>query len=309
MRKWISYSLTGLLAVLCCACNSDIFVEPAPDIEENIYYLKCDGEAVTFTIPTKGLQGVRFDCDHPTLAGVDCFDKNGEYLYNFNWEDVSKVVFASPLFCIEFEVDGDRITAYALDNTTTERIEIWVGLDYEYTSRYIDFEINPGKPLEIAHLGYDIMNPISGIATERGIPHTFNNNSDRTQRMVIYPYKEANSKIKLSMEEYEWWAKGTEGTVQIPFYSDGEWHDSDTNIAEVRIGDVTQFYSPDLDSEEKYTLEVAPYSKVTTITTMTYATLDVTYVAELRQPGSGSTFYLTGKCQLRQPISYNIEQQ
>lgn len=61
MRKWISYSLTGLLALLCCACNSDIFLEPAPDIEDNMCYpisgimaeIRQPGSGLTFYLSGK----------------------------------------------------------------------------------------------------------------------------------------------------------------------------------------------------------------------------------------------------------------
>lgn len=99
-----------------------------------------------------------------------------------------------------------------------------------------------------------------------------------------------------------------EGIVRIPFYSRGEWQDSETNVAEVTVGGITSFYSPDLDIEEEYVIEVPLRSKVTTVTEITYATLDVSYMADIKQSGSGLTFWASGDCRLMQPISYKIEQ-
>ncbi len=292
------------------SCNNNIFVDHVPDLESDTYYLKCDGSSKSFTIPTKGFRDVRFDCDHHYMAGVEYYDKNGEYIDNPTLDEVAKAVYSSPYFYIEFDVDGGNIKVKAMDNTTADNVRVWVGLDYEHTTKYIDFVITPGRPLEIEHLGYDIVRPVSGIYTERGMSHTFTNNSGRIQQIVIYPYKEAKSSIKLDIEDgYYIWAIGVKGIINVPFYYNGEWLDSQTNTAEVTIGDVTQFYCPDLDIEESYTVEVAPYSKVTTVTPITYATLDVAFIANMKQPNSGYTYMAGGKCQLMQPISYTIEKQ
>ncbi len=310
MIRTVRYIVFLAAILLCVGCNSDIFVEPVPDIDDNKFTLDGNGGTVSFTIPTKGLWGVRFDSEYGTWAYASYYDKAGEYIYNPTLENVAKVVYACPLFCIEFNIDGDRVEVKALDNATSEYVNVWVGLDYEHTSQIIDFYISPGRPLEIDDLGYDIANPVSGFRKERGTPHTFNNNSDRTQRIVIYPFKEAMSMIKLDVDDYDfWWSRGVSGVIDVPFYTHGEWTDSPTNVAEVRLGDTTRFYSPDLDIEEEYVIEVPPYSKVTTVTTYTYATLDVVYIAHLMLPGSGNSYFIQGQCWLIQPIAYEITQQ
>lgn len=309
MLKAIRYILSVVAVALCVGCNSDIFVEPVQEIADSVFTLDGNGGSALFTIPTEGLMNVRFDSEI-TYAGVNYFDKDGEYLANPTLANIAKVVYASPLFCLEFNIDGDRIEARALDNTTSEFIKVWVSLDYEYTTQFVEFIIGPGRPLEIDHLGYDIISPVSGQYTDRGIPHMFNNNSDLTQRIVIYPYKGAMSKIRLDIDDYEyWWARGVTGEIAVPLYSDGEWIDSETNVAEVIIGDITQFYSQDVDIDEEYVVEVPPHTKVTTVTTVTYAVLDVTYLGDLKQPGSGMIFFVQGKCQLAQPIAYTITEQ
>lgn len=292
--------------MLCCACNSDIFVEPVPDIENNKFELYGNGGTASFTITTRGLLGVHFGSENSPQSYVIFYDKDDDYLYNPNLENVAKVVYYSPFFCLQLEIDGNRVKATALDNTSKKIQEVWVSLNYEHQSRYVDFTITPGLPLQIEHLGFDILKRISGKATERSIPHTFTNSTDHTQRIVIYPYKDAFSKIKLEVEDYIFWARGVEGKIEIPFYTDGEWIDSKTNVAEVRLGDITQFYSPDVDIEESYTVDVPPHTKVTTITEVTYATLDVAYLGELIQPGSKMMFPIQGQSRLMQPISYKI---
>lgn len=309
MLKAIRYIVSVIAVALCFGCNSDIFVEPVQEIEDSVFILDGNGGSASFTIPMVGLRNVRFDSEI-TYVGVSYFDKDGDYLANPTLANVAKVVYASPVFCLEFNIDGDRIEAKALDNTTSESIKVWISLEYEYTTQFVEFIIGPGRPLEIDHLGYDIISPVSGQYTDRGIPHTFNNNSDLTQRIVIYPYKEAMSKIRLIIDDYEyWWARGVTGEIAVPLYSDGEWIDSETNVAEVIIGDITQFYSPNVDVDEKYIIEVPPHTKVTTVTTVTYAVLDVTYLGDLKQPGSGMIFFIQGKCRLAQPIAYTITEQ
>lgn len=305
----IKLIILAVVGTLCCACNSDIFVEPIPEIEDNKFTLDGNGGTASFTIPTKGLLGVQIGDEYAYLGGANYYDKDGEYLYNPTLEDVAKMVYATPFLCMEFDIDGDHVTATALDNTTSMVLKISVALNYDHQSQYIDFEITPGRPLEISHLGFDIVNPVSGRYTDRGIPHSFTNNSDRVQHIVIYPYKEAPSRIKLQVEDYDFWARGVRGEIKVPFYTNDEWTDSETNMVDVTLGDITIFYSPDVNIEETYTIEVPAYSKVTTITEVTYATLDVTYIANVEQPGSGMQFWVQGNCQLLQPIAYKITEQ
>ena len=309
MRKIILYSVVAVIGLLCAACNSDIFVEPVPDLEKDTYYLDCNGSPVSFKIPTKGLRMVSFDCDHSTIAGVNYYDKDSEYLDNPTLDNVAKVVFSSPLFCLNFDIDGDNIKVTALDNTMPEYVKVWVSLEYEHTFRFIDFVISPGQPLQIADLICNVTNQIDGQYTERGINKTFINNSDHIQHIGLYPYKEVKSKIKLEIEDYDYWARGVKGTVAVPIYSNGEWCYSEGNMADVTIGYVARFDSKSVDAEETVTIEVAPHSKVTTVTYITYATLDAHYAANLKQSGSGLMFWLEGECRLMQPISYKIEQQ
>lgn len=113
------------MAVFCLSCNSDIFVEPVPDLEKDTYYLDC-GVSASFTIPTKGLRNVRFESEDYYAKSLDFFNKDGEYINYPTLDNVARVQYASPLFCIDFEVDGENIKATALDNATSTFKEVCV---------------------------------------------------------------------------------------------------------------------------------------------------------------------------------------
>lgn len=313
MQKTVLYIIVVFVGVLISACNNDIFVDQDMGIydpESITFNLECNGRDVTFLVPMKGIKDVRFGCDNPTLAVITYYDKQGGVVNSPAVEDVAKVNLCSPLFCINIYVEGNLVRVEALDNATQTNLNVWVSLEYyEGLSKTYDFIISPGQQLEIYDFGYFDNNLTNGECVELGIPYTFTNNSDRTQQMVIYPYRETPSVIRLDIDEYDGWAYGVSGLISIPFYSDGKWTWSTTDTAVVTIGDVTRFYSPDIDLDEAYTIDVAPNSKVTTITKVTYATLEANFFAFLKQPGSGNTFQVEGRCRVMQPVNYNIEQQ
>lgn len=308
-HKAILYPIIALAGFLASACNGDIFVDPIPDFEVDTVHLECNGAPKSFIIPTKGLTDVKFSCDHGSLAGATYYDNDGNVINDPTLSDIGKVVYYSPMFCIDFSIDGDRVTVNALDNTTKENVEILASLVYAHYTKPISFIIAPGQPLQITEIVYFLGNSMSNVHTERLIPHTYNNNSTLTQRIVIYPYKETQSKIKLQVDGSDFWACGVNGNAQIPYYSNGEWHESQAEVADVTIGDITDFYSPGVNIDEAVTIEVPPQSKVTTVTEITYQSLDANFVASLRQPGSGYDFSLQGRCSVMQPVSYKIEQQ
>ncbi|MCM1140678.1 MAG: hypothetical protein NC453_19075, partial [Muribaculum sp.] len=109
MLKNRLFSLLAFISLVFGACNNDIFVDAVPDLEEDSYHLLCDGNAVSFKIPTKGLRDVSFNCEHSTIANVTYYDKHGESIYNPSLSNVAKAVYSSPLFCLDFDVDGDQI--------------------------------------------------------------------------------------------------------------------------------------------------------------------------------------------------------
>lgn len=309
MSKVIIYSIIAITGILLNSCNSHIFVEPEPKIETNNFYLEGNGGSASFSIPIEGLKNVRFYCHLYPLANVSYFNKDGEWLDKPTLSNVAKVVYSAPIFCLNFYVEGDLIHVKALDNTTAKNLKVSAILDYEYTSQSIDFTITPGKALEIIDLSCDFADHTSSFYVERGLKNSFINNSDLSQSVLIYPYKEFQSKIKLQIDDYDFWARGVKGEITIPFYSNGKWDKSDTNKTEITLGTLTQFYSPAIDINEPCTIELPANSKTEMISVMTYATLEAPFTALLKQPESGLMFWVQGNYHISQPISCKIEEQ
>ncbi len=159
--------------------------------------------------------------------------------------------------------------------------------------------------MEIEHLGYDIVRPVAGFKTLKMMSSKVNNNTDSVKRIGIYPYNYAKSKILLQPEEL--WQNGIRGTVPVQIYSNGEWIESESSNVEVTIGDVIEFHSENVNPDEVAYIDVPAHSTVTSILYVRYATLDVRYLATFMQPNSQFTYPASGKCQLFQPIDYDIE--
>ncbi|MCM1451893.1 MAG: hypothetical protein NC102_06515 [Clostridium sp.] len=298
-----------VLGLMFGACNGDIFVEPVPDPEVDTFYLDCDGKEASFNIHTKGVTGLRFDCANPELAFLEFYDSNGEILYSPTFENVDKVVYSSPLFYISFDIDGSQVRATALDNTTQNDVAVWVTFDYEHATRTYNFVIAPGRPLEITNFSYFISDSKMGGYEVTGMPRAYSNNSDRDARVSIYPYKEWRSRIQLLPDAYDNWGRGTQGSIRLPAYTGEGWSDRDTETVEITIGEPVDFYSQNVNAEEAYSLVVPAQSKVSTVTEVNYATIEMPCNAYLAQPGSGDEYLMQGKFLLMHPISYKIYEQ
>jgi len=306
MRLLFTDILCIMLLTISTACNSDIFVEPLPkDIETDIT-LSPGGDSYSFKIKKKGLSGLSFGNEIDSYTSTIYYDKDGEILYgSYSIDDVAKIVYAAPRFSIEFRVSGDKVEASALDNTYDSEISVWSTLLYGEQSLSITFHLTPGKPMEIEHLGYDIVRPVAGFKTLKMMSSKVNNNTDSVKRIGIYPYNYAKSKILLQPEEL--WQNGIRGTVPVQIYSNGEWIESESSNVEVTIGDVIEFHSENVNPDEVAYIDVPAHSTVTSILYVRYATLDVRYLATFMQPNSQFTYPASGKCQLFQPIDYDIE--
>jgi len=289
------------------SCNSDIFVEPIPEVIDTIM-LSGTGEERTFKIPTKGLASVDFFDNSPnTYATTRYYNKAGDEIMQFgSIGEIAKITYGSQRFTIEFNINGDEVTVKALDNTYQHNIDVTASLDYGYESREIKIIMTPGAMMQITFFGYDILHPVCDTRTETGPLSRVTNNTDQTQRIGIYPYKNAPSRIETTADD-ETWQEGITGDVNVPYFSKGEWIDDGSFKTLVTIGSTNHYISPNTPEDELTYLEIPPHTTVSSTLSVTYATLDVAYLAEYTQPGSGFAWPSSGHCRIFQPISYELK--
>ena len=111
MRKLKIFTIIAILGILCAACNNDIFVEPLPDIPEEIFLDGFEGAEIV-TIPQKGLKNIKIGDDYGLnwQPFTRYYDKEGNELYNpSKISDVSKILYACKMFAIEFNIRGDEV--------------------------------------------------------------------------------------------------------------------------------------------------------------------------------------------------------
>lgn len=296
-----------LLTSLFASCNNEVFVEPLPELEDEIF-LNGDGGTYSFKVQKKNLQDIKLDNSFDTRACTAFYDKDDELIEVVDKiEDVAKIMYFSERFALEFLINGEEITATALDNTYSADLNVWAGIVYKHVTQYITFHISPGKPLEITYLGYDTLNPVTGQKTEREIPHHYTNNSSQPQRILIYPYKDHTSRIDFIPLPGMEWVQGAEGNISVPFWNGNRWIKNDTNKVEITLGNTAHFNAVNTPVDDVAVIDIPAYSTVTSILSVTYATLNVTYAADTTQPNSGIITTSMGTCTLLQPISYQLD--
>lgn len=304
MRSIYSVCTIPLL-LFFSGCNSDLFVDAIPDMVSEIT-LSGNVDSYVVKIPRKGLQGVSFGNNLDYLASEVYYDLSGEEIYSFSSiDEISKVVYLSPRFQIEFVISGDEVKIIAWDNTFDEVLKVDISLRYGYESKVMTVNVAPGDPARIDHLGYDILRPVSGFRTEQGMRQRFTNNSSLTQHLIVYPYKDSKSKITFTPEDS--WQYGIRGIVSVPIYKDGEWVETASSQLDVMLGTTESFYSENINVDEEVIIDVSPNSTVAVDTYVRYATLDVGYLGSVVLPNSNNMMMISGRCSLSQPIDYKIE--
>lgn len=301
----IQLLLSVLLTLLLCGCNSDIFVDRVTDPESSF---TIDGNLGTheLRITKKGITDISFENDVDYDAEVEMYGNDGERIYHISSvNDVSKILYNSKRFAIQFEISGNDITVTALDNTYTSIIKIWVSLYYGPLVKTIEISVTPGLPLEIHELSFSTsIKPGTSIIT--GIPHKFHNNNESPIHFIVYPYKEAKSRLELRYDDD--WAYEATGTVNLPIYRNDKWELSPVdNIKEITLSPSTYYYAENTDTLTTKTIAVPPLSTVETVMKVTYATLQTYFFADVQLPNSQLSWIVSGDCLISQPIDYKID--
>ncbi len=295
--------------LLASACNSDIFVDPVPDMEESISLEGFNGSK-TIKFKKKGLKSIHFD-----------------HYYGFNWEpyttyyghdgseirtpksmdEVSKVISSSNYFALELNFMDDEVEIISLDNAYIAPLDIIVSFDYGYAVKSTIIKIGVGKPYDIVDFNYFIDKYVTTTEVISGIPNTVHNNTPNTVKSIIYPYKDAQSKLTLTPEDDAYWSEHAVGNISIPFFKDGEWTMYKTEDVEATIGTPNSFASGMVNIDEEAYVEIPPNSSVSYRVHVTYAILETGFATTVKMPNTDIERIVWGKLNLRQPIDYYIE--
>lgn len=293
-----------IVAMVFTGCNNDIFIKPVPQIEDIV--LDGHGDMAKFSVNKRELKGFNIDC--PFWAGncnVFFYDKDGnEHQGVIDINEVTKITFTTPCCAIDFLIDGNEVTVVALDNTSSQNIELWVTLDYGGTVSGFGIVITPGDAMVLDNMSYG-MNPIqTDLQLFNGPRRSLTNNTPVTQQLTIQPYFGATSTVLY--ESSDNWETGVAGFVPVLYYSDGEWIWPPEPNAHIEIGNRSAYTPYGIDLDKTISIDVPPFSKTSVEVTVTYATCLTAYSCELIMPGSGIGNMSWGTCQIRQPIDYKI---
>lgn len=307
MTKYLLYILYASIFLLAGGCNNDIFVQPMPEIADSVI-LSGSGGSQTVKIRRRGLVGVVFDNDYSTITYHSFYDSKGNWIPDSSpMMEVAKIRYYSQKFMLECSLNGDELEIEAVDNAYREQIFVWMGLDYGYTVKFVKVMIDPVKPLEITEFGFSSENISSGFHVDRGIREYFHNNTDSTLRMVVYPYRDAKARMRLTPDSESYWSRGTVGKVTLPEYSDGEWLPSAGDMVETEIGTVTFFTPTIVDPDEESVVEVPPHSSVRVQVNVNYRLFSTDYEATLQLPNSHIIWMVAGRYELWQPVEYTMD--
>lgn len=297
--------LVGMLVVQ--ACNSDIFVEPAPEIPESISLPGHDGSQ-TLNFSRKALKGVWAYNNNGWQEDCIYYDADGEKLNgNPGLSRMAKMVYLTQYCALEVNLKSDDVEIAVLDNAFGRDIELFVVFDFGYQVKIVEVKIGVGLPHVISSFGYFIDEYVTDEIEIEGVSQTVHNNTSQTISATIYPYKDAQSKLTLYTGEDSDWAFGGTGKIEVPYFKDGQWTVYQSEELEATVGATTSFYSRMVDTEEAAHVEVPPYTSLRIRPVVTYATLETGYTALMRLPATDFSWMVVDVMRLMQPVGYKIE--
>ncbi len=311
MSKIVLCSFSLFIMAILNSCNNDIFVDRIPDIEDSVY-IEGDGGVHTITIYRENLNDISLDNNLNYQAFVTRYNAEGNILsHDASITEVSKIVYACPRFYIEVYIDGNKVTFKSVCNTYQESLEVVVylmygTLDYNYMSKPVTVHISPGSPMKMSDISYSFDNSIQEKHVSNPfINERFVNNTPVDQRIIYYPYKNAQSMLAFKVSG-DLWASGISDMVYLPTYRDGEWVVSDDIKTELTIQSSKWIESNNIDKEFAITVDVPANTTVTVKLSLIFATLKVPTIIWLEQPFSGNLYPLDGECIISEPIDYSL---
>ncbi len=280
-------------------CNNDIFID-GPEMPDYSYaQVAGDGGTVSFEISTTGLKLINFDLFSENKKYCKYFNRNGEEISPYSpASELGSIVFENHHVKYVLEKKGNRLTFTSLENSSSEN-HLSIRLEYDYTVKFIEIEIERGQPLEMICVEYDNMK-INDRAKKDVQTYKFTNYGPINQTLNWYPY--SHNQASVIVEPDEDWIRGDFVIIPLPAYSDGKWKLEETGS--IRLGTKMSFYRSDYMNPVP--IELPPYANIVLISNVIYSMCQVEGSMTFRNPVSGRIHQTGFMCEALYPTDYEI---
>lgn len=279
MKPAIRILLLICMMTIVSACNNDIFID-GPEMSDYSYAIvEGDGGSTSFSISTTGLLQITFDLFSENQKYCTYYDREGKEIPSTSpASELSCIVFENQYVRYELTKSCNILTFISVENSSSEN-KITIRLEYDYAVKFIEIEIERGKPLELIAVDYGEMK-INNAAETYTQTFRYNNDGPLTQTFTWYPF--IQYKAMTIVEPSEEWIRGDFVKIALPVYSDGEWilKESDS----IRLGTKLTSYRPDYKTP--VSIDVPPYSDIILISDVIYSRCQINGVMTFRNPVS-----------------------
>ena len=177
-------------------------------------------------------------------------------------------------------------------------VDHWsVRLDYDYTVKFIEIAVTPGKPRELVGVEYTTDMKVTDAAEVKTRRWGMTNNGHITQKLEVWPYLQEAASVTVTPRQT--WANGDTVMMSVPWYEDGSWM---MKPRRVRLDVRAIYYRP--DQKKIVDVDVPPYSKVVVFTDVTYSRAEANGKIIFRNPVSDRRDTLDFTCVSLYPVSY-----
>lgn len=296
MKKSIMPFLVLLLVL--AGCNDDVFIDGPQMPDEISATIEGNGGEAEFTLQTKGLQRISLDVTSSGMKNCTFYDRNGAKAdSDIPASELGKIVFASRNSWVEIIKDGKRLIFRSIEQPMN-MVDHWsVRLDYDYTVKFIEIAVTPGKPRELVGVEYTTDMKVTDAAEVKTRRWGMTNNGSVTQKLEVWPYLQEEASVTVTPRQT--WANGDTVMMSVPWYEDGSWM---MKPRRVRLDVRAIYYRP--DQKKIVDVDVPPYSKVVVFTDVTYSRAEANGKIIFRNPVSDRRDTLDFTCVSLYPVSY-----
>ncbi|MBD5225964.1 MAG: hypothetical protein HDS68_08425 [Bacteroidales bacterium] len=299
MKPAIKIPIFACIITLMSACNHDIFLD-GPELPDYTYATVAgDGGTTSFEISTAGLTHITFDLFSDYSKYCTYYDRNGrEIASDSPASELGSIVFENQYIGYELIKHGNKITFISIENSSSEN-HISIRLEYDYTVKFIEIDIERGKKLELIAVEYGELK-INDAAETYTQWFSYENDGPVSQIFYWYPY--IRYQASTLVESPDQWIRGDFVTLSLPVYIDGEWKLMESES--IRIGTRRTTYRPDYKTPVP--IEVPPYSSITLASDVLYSRCQIEGVMTFRNPVSKRQHTARFQCDALYPAANEI---
>lgn len=305
--------ITALLiasTAILTGCNDDIFVERTPDHEtsENEATISGDGGTHTFDIQYSRLKYINAVPYDDMI--INYYNSEGDYISSESPADeIARITYSTIGFELNIDFIGSTATATCNENAIFDNeITIYLDLEYKYATETLKINITPGTHVQLVDIEYDFAkiepspNPPLRQHTYKT---TYNNPSDQPLAVGIVPtnYLKATASLTTRID----WASQLSGMVPLPTFNGESW--STTPPHEIRLGQYFDYIPVRFETDQIITLTVPPKESIRVTFTVNYIKAEIPIEITTLSPFTDTKIWLYGKCELTEPVSYEIDTQ